>query len=242
MTAGDAATTDFGNVFGARLIERRAAQRPAAHRREPPAKEHRPAMTVERFASGAAAELDGVAAAKDGGVAAALVIGLAALEAIVRALPLFARRNVLQQAKVDIRGAADDPHPNGVVTVQNGWLWLPIVILLELGSLALFIYSMAVIDRLGHPDWLLFIAGFLGIILAVFLMPGFFTLQPNEARVLILFGKYRGTVRASGTGTSGVTTTITLTAITPGRYLLIKQLGSSLSWWSVAELEMNCSD
>src|SRR6266851_6472679 len=35
--------------------------------------------------------------------AAALVIGLAALEAIVRALPLFVRRDVLQQAKVDIR-------------------------------------------------------------------------------------------------------------------------------------------
>jgi uncharacterized membrane protein len=35
--------------------------------------------------------------------AAALVIGLAALEAIVRALPLFVRRDVPQQAKVDIR-------------------------------------------------------------------------------------------------------------------------------------------
>src|SRR5262249_17995741 len=32
-----------------------------------------------------------------------LVIGLAALEAIVRALPLFLRRDVLQQSKVDIR-------------------------------------------------------------------------------------------------------------------------------------------
>ena len=29
-------------------------------------------------------------------------------------------------------------------------------------------------------------------------MPGFFTLQPNEARVLVLFGAYRGTVRTSG--------------------------------------------
>src|SRR5262245_17655315 len=35
--------------------------------------------------------------------AAGLVIGLAALEAIVRALPLFLRRDVLQQSKVDIR-------------------------------------------------------------------------------------------------------------------------------------------
>ena len=36
-------------------------------------------------------------------VAAALVIGLASIEAIVRALPLFARRDVSQEAKVDIR-------------------------------------------------------------------------------------------------------------------------------------------
>src|SRR6185295_906549 len=30
------------------------------------------------------------------------------------------------------------------------------------------------------------------------LMSGFFTLQPNEARVLLLFGDYKGTVRDSG--------------------------------------------
>jgi regulator of protease activity HflC (stomatin/prohibitin superfamily) len=85
------------------------------------------------------------------------------------------------------------------VTVQSGWVWLPIVILLELGSLALFIRSIAVSDRYGgHPDWLLFVSGLLGMVLAVVLMCGLFTLQPNEARVLVLFGKYKGTVRQSG--------------------------------------------
>lgn len=34
--------------------------------------------------------------------------------------------------------------------------------------------------------------------LAFFVSAGFFTLQPNEARVLILFGKYRGTVKKAG--------------------------------------------
>jgi len=34
--------------------------------------------------------------------------------------------------------------------------------------------------------------------LAIILLTGHFTLQPNEARVLILFGAYKGTVRASG--------------------------------------------
>lgn len=36
-------------------------------------------------------------------IAAAIVIGLAAFEAIVRALPLFLRRDMSQEAKVDIR-------------------------------------------------------------------------------------------------------------------------------------------
>ncbi len=30
------------------------------------------------------------------------------------------------------------------------------------------------------------------------MLPGFFTLQPNQARVLVLFGSYKGTVRRSG--------------------------------------------
>ena len=51
-----------------------------------------------------------------------------------------------------------------------------------------------------------------------------------------------GTVRATGVGTPGVTTTIALPKIFSGRYLLIKQLGTSLSWWSVAEIEIACVD
>jgi regulator of protease activity HflC (stomatin/prohibitin superfamily) len=38
----------------------------------------------------------------------------------------------------------------------------------------------------------------LGLPIWVVLATGFFTLQPNEARVLVLFGAYKGTVRASG--------------------------------------------
>ncbi len=34
--------------------------------------------------------------------------------------------------------------------------------------------------------------------LAIFILPGFYTLQPNESRVLILFGNYRGTVKKAG--------------------------------------------
>src|SRR5881394_4373877 len=85
------------------------------------------------------------------------------------------------------------------VTVKNGWTMLPVIIAILFGSLALFIYSIATSDQNGgHPNWPLFIVGLLGMILAVVMMPGLFTLQPNEARVLILFGRYKGTVRDSG--------------------------------------------
>ncbi|RPI99766.1 MAG: SPFH domain-containing protein, partial [Chloroflexi bacterium] len=78
-------------------------------------------------------------------------------------------------------------------------MWLPIVIVLLLGSIALFIYAIAAgAEAQGHPFWIQFVAGALGIIASIILMPGFFTLQPNEARVLVLFGKYKGTVRQSG--------------------------------------------
>jgi F5/8 type C domain len=50
------------------------------------------------------------------------------------------------------------------------------------------------------------------------------------------------TALASGVGDSGVTTTIQLSKPFAGRYLLIKQLGSSLSWWSVEEIEVSCFD
>jgi regulator of protease activity HflC (stomatin/prohibitin superfamily) len=44
--------------------------------------------------------------------------------------------------------------------------------------------------------WLM--AAILVEVLGIILLCGHFTLQPNEARVLILFGAYRGTVRTSG--------------------------------------------
>ena len=85
------------------------------------------------------------------------------------------------------------------VAVFTGWIALPIAILLLVGGVTVFIYSIvAGVNELKHPLWLLFVLGLIGVIIGILMMPGFFTLQPNEARVLILFGAYRGTVRVSG--------------------------------------------
>lgn len=82
--------------------------------------------------------------------------------------------------------------------VISGWGMLAVTILMLLIGFSLVIGAI-VSDERGHGfpvSWL--IAGVLIDILSFFLMGGFFTLQPNEARVLILFGRYQGSVRTSG--------------------------------------------
>ena len=51
-----------------------------------------------------------------------------------------------------------------------------------------------------------------------------------------------GTIRVSGSGKSGVSSAILLPALASGRFLLIKQTGSSLAWWSAEEIEVSCAD
>lgn len=48
------------------------------------------------------------------------------------------------------------------------------------------------------PYWGQMVTSVILFILSIILWNGFFTLEPNEARVLVLFGAYKGTVRKSG--------------------------------------------
>jgi regulator of protease activity HflC (stomatin/prohibitin superfamily) len=85
------------------------------------------------------------------------------------------------------------------VTVGNGWLMLPLAIGFQLGAIALLIYSIAAGVHQGeNPLWGWFVLSLLMLPASIIGYVGFFTLQPNEARVLVLFGAYKGTVRAAG--------------------------------------------
>ena len=54
-------------------------------------------------------------------------------------------------------------------------------------------------DQRAPGSWVAMLIGsILALVLGVIMLCGHFTLQPNEARVLILFGDYRGTARKSG--------------------------------------------
>jgi regulator of protease activity HflC (stomatin/prohibitin superfamily) len=83
----------------------------------------------------------------------------------------------------------------------NGWLALVLVVLW-------FVVALAILGSIGpaaaegdvQPSAIVarVVGGALMIALGIFSCFGFFTLEPNEARVLILFGAYKGTVRSSG--------------------------------------------
>lgn len=91
------------------------------------------------------------------------------------------------------------PNREREVAVHNGWAFLPVNLLLLLGAPALLIWSIAAgVQAQNHPYWLGFVSALLLLIAGILMLFGFFTLQPNEARVLVLFGEYRGTVRRSG--------------------------------------------
>ncbi len=84
-------------------------------------------------------------------------------------------------------------HPEKTIHVTSGWPML-VVNLAGLAGGAVLLIATAVAER--GPAGPLF--GLFIIISAVVSLAGHFTLQPNQARVLILFGDYRGTVRESG--------------------------------------------
>lgn len=78
------------------------------------------------------------------------------------------------------------------VSAISGWAILVFNLLSYLGAVVLLIMAIMA----GVPLWGLLAA--LVLFMSIATSCGFFTLQPNEAAVLILFGAYKGTVRDSG--------------------------------------------
>jgi len=90
------------------------------------------------------------------------------------------------------------------IRVFNGWVILVFNILVLAGAItALVFFILSAVDA-AHtrtndlPNF--YLLGYFLVPFALFILIcfGFFTLQPNEGRVLILFGAYKGTVHKSG--------------------------------------------
>ena len=72
----------------------------------------------------------------------------------------------------------------------SGWVMAPITFALYAAAVALIIAKIT-------AGWDVLLIGVLFVVAGLSTL-GYFTLQPNEARVLILFGSYRGTTRQVG--------------------------------------------
>ena len=86
--------------------------------------------------------------------------------------------------------------------VMSGWPLLVVTIALYVATPVLiyfaFVNGTTSSSGSAAPDWWLFAGGCVVLAAAILLSPGFFTIQPNEARVLILFGAYHGTCKQVG--------------------------------------------
>ena len=80
-----------------------------------------------------------------------------------------------------------------VVKVGSGWVWLVLNIVGYATSVALFVYAIRY-DGGGAPV----VGALLLMTAAVFISCGFFINNPNESRVLQLFGTYKGTSKDTG--------------------------------------------
>lgn len=80
----------------------------------------------------------------------------------------------------------------------NGLGTLAGSLLAALAGGALFVLGVAAKASTGSPNLLLMLAGVLVVGAAVFILAGLYTIQPNQAAVLSLFGKYVGTVKDNG--------------------------------------------
>lgn len=79
-----------------------------------------------------------------------------------------------------------------VLRPMSGYLGLLMVLITIAGSLLMIVF--------GHIGQIvpLFVIGYVMIPVNITLLSGLMTVSPNEAAVLVLFGKYKGTVRKEG--------------------------------------------
>jgi regulator of protease activity HflC (stomatin/prohibitin superfamily) len=83
-------------------------------------------------------------------------------------------------------------HKEKRIATMSGWGMLFFTIVLLAGSIWGLIWAIS------QESVAALVPAILGLILGVFLLPGLFVINPNEAVVLLLFGDYKGTSRENG--------------------------------------------
>jgi regulator of protease activity HflC (stomatin/prohibitin superfamily) len=78
--------------------------------------------------------------------------------------------------------------PERAFQARSGWPMLMLLLAGIVGTILWFAVAMPVAKPFG----------LFGIFALVLCLPGFFVVQPNQARVMVLFGEYLGSVRGNG--------------------------------------------
>lgn len=81
---------------------------------------------------------------------------------------------------------------------RSGWTMLFSNFVFLLIAIAVFVYGIVLLNHHSGYGGYVLALGILFLISAILIFTGFFTVEPNEAVVLILFGKYIGTEKTSG--------------------------------------------
>jgi regulator of protease activity HflC (stomatin/prohibitin superfamily) len=80
-----------------------------------------------------------------------------------------------------------------VCPTLSGWLVLPVLLALEVALIWALIAGIGGDERAGYIAAIAVLIVFVGVLYA-----GFFIVNPNDARVMLLFGKYAGSVKRDG--------------------------------------------
>ena len=84
-------------------------------------------------------------------------------------------------------------------TILNGFLMLTLTLITLLGSITAAVYGSIDLDADKTTTGVLLLGGaVMGIILFILLCCGFIRVEPNEARVMMFFGEYKGTFTQVG--------------------------------------------
>ncbi len=80
----------------------------------------------------------------------------------------------------------------------NGFIALLLNLIAIAASIAIFVFGVNIESAGDSTGWPLCVAGVLMFICSLVCLGGFILLEPNEARVLLFFGNYRGTFYDTG--------------------------------------------
>ena len=81
---------------------------------------------------------------------------------------------------------------------KSGWIILFANIILLLVAIAIFIFGIIALKQRVDGGGFILALGIILLITSIILFTGLFTVEPNEAVVMILFGKYVGTEKTTG--------------------------------------------